>query len=135
MVDVQTAESVDLVFERFAVHKAFLSGVSGGCAFSAWRFQSSGRVSGLAPRAACVAFVCGGISAGVSWWGANAVRQHAQALHRLQQTSESIHLVPIDRGGAVPISADELDEATGQRAVETNEALLREYRRAERNKN
>jgi len=59
------------------------------------------------------------------------VRQHAEALERLQRTSEAVHLVPI-ASNAPPLPAKEFDDATGQIAEEANAELFRQLQKSGR---
>ncbi|CAE8625467.1 unnamed protein product [Polarella glacialis] len=114
--------------ERFAPHKAFLSGLLGGCLYSAWNFQRNRKqLSGLGPRALLAGVACSAFSGSYSWYQAQQAQRHANALERLQRTREAIHLVPIG-SDSPPVPSDEFDEATGENAVERNAELLRQIR-------
>eukprot|EP00928_Gymnodinium_smaydae_P007128 TRINITY_DN12569_c0_g1_i1.p3 TRINITY_DN12569_c0_g1~~TRINITY_DN12569_c0_g1_i1.p3 ORF type:complete len:164 (-),score=32.07 TRINITY_DN12569_c0_g1_i1:67-558(-) len=122
----------DAMMQRFAPHRAALSGVLGGCLYSAWRFQSTRRAAGLAPRAACAGVACAAISWSMSSFRAWQVRRHRDALERLQRTADAVHMLPIGDGSALPIPAREFDDATGEVAKDINAELLRQVRREER---
>ncbi|CAK0799244.1 unnamed protein product [Prorocentrum cordatum] len=120
------------VLERFAAPKALLSGALGACAYSAGRFQRRRQAAGLAPRAAGVGLLCAGASGALSWWRSAQARRHAEALLRLQRTSDALHsMVPIDSTAEL-LPMDEFDAATGQSAVEANEQLLKQIRAEDR---
>ncbi|CAJ1362891.1 unnamed protein product [Effrenium voratum] len=113
--------------QPYARHKALLSGVLGGCAFSAWSFQR-GRRQGLGPRAIGAGVACSLLSYSASAWQALQARRHAQALQRLQASSDTIRMVPI--GSEAPeLPTQEFDEATGQDALQANAELFRRLKK------
>eukprot|EP00927_Polykrikos_kofoidii_P079248 TRINITY_DN76030_c0_g1_i1.p1 TRINITY_DN76030_c0_g1~~TRINITY_DN76030_c0_g1_i1.p1 ORF type:complete len:191 (+),score=31.16 TRINITY_DN76030_c0_g1_i1:3-575(+) len=119
-----------LQFERFAVHKAALSGILGSCVYSAWRFKNKRSGAGIPLRALFVGVACSSMSGGLAWWRAAQLKRHQDGLERMQRSGEALRL--LGTGYTAPIPEKELDEATGQRAVEANEELLKQMRKAER---
>ncbi|CAJ1372679.1 unnamed protein product [Effrenium voratum] len=97
------------------------------CAFSAWSFQR-GRRQGLGPRAIGAGVACSLLSYSASAWQALQARRHAQALQRLQASSDTIRMVPI--GSEAPeLPTQEFDEATGQDALQANAELFRRLKK------
>lgn len=79
----------------YAVHKAVLSGILGGCSYSVWGFQRR-RLQGLAIRSGVAGLCCGSLSYGVLLWQAQQARRHSDSLMRLRENAEAIQMVPID---------------------------------------